>query len=147
MASTHDRGFCHSSINPLVTKGLSHPYHLDDLVWLLFNIPVNNFSVMLGRSHCFLGIYQYFGELKVSCSRTQHGGRGIQTQDLSIQSLTLYHLATVPSCHLDESIFIIRGIRSDFSFLFHFVSKQNSPISDAAFCGITSWAILFAYVQ
>ena len=24
---------------------------------------------MLGRSHCFLGIYQYFGELKVSCSR------------------------------------------------------------------------------
>ena len=24
--------------------------------WLLFNVPVNNFSVMLGWSHCFLGI-------------------------------------------------------------------------------------------
>ena len=24
------------------------------LVWLLLNVPVNNFSVMLGRSHCFL---------------------------------------------------------------------------------------------
>ena len=34
------------------------------LVWLLFNVPVNKFSVMLGRSLCFLGIYQYFGELK-----------------------------------------------------------------------------------
>ena len=36
--------------------------------WLLRNVPVNNFSVMLGRSHRFLGIYQYFRELKVSCS-------------------------------------------------------------------------------
>ena len=27
------------------------------LVWLLLNAPVNNFSVMFGRSHCFLGIY------------------------------------------------------------------------------------------
>ena len=26
------------------------------------------------------------------------------------------------------------------------VSKQNSPRSDAAFCGVTSGAILFAYV-
>ena len=26
----------------------------------LFNIPVNNFSVMLGRSHRFLDSYQYF---------------------------------------------------------------------------------------
>ena len=30
------------------------------LVWLLFNVPVNDFSVMLGLNHCFLGIYQYF---------------------------------------------------------------------------------------
>ena len=59
--------------------------------WLLFNVPVNNFSVMLGLSHCFLGIYQYFGELKVSCSRTLHGGRGVRTLDLSLGSQTLYH--------------------------------------------------------
>ena len=27
------------------------------------NFPVNNFSVMLGQSHHFFGINQYFGEL------------------------------------------------------------------------------------
>ena len=37
------------------------------LIGLWFNVPVNNLSVMLGRSHRFLGIYQYFGEVKVSC--------------------------------------------------------------------------------
>ena len=30
---------------------------------------------------------------------------------------------------------------------FMFTSKQNSPKWDAAFCGVTSGAILFAYVQ
>ena len=30
------------------------------LVWLLCNVPVNGFSVMLGLNHCFLGINQYF---------------------------------------------------------------------------------------
>ena len=30
------------------------------LGWLLFNAPVNDFSVMLGLYHCVLGIYQYF---------------------------------------------------------------------------------------
>ena len=30
---------------------------------LRFNVPVNNFSVMLGRNHRFLGINQYFREL------------------------------------------------------------------------------------
>ena len=44
------------------------------VVVLGFYVPVNNFSVILGRSHRFLDIYQYFGELKVSCSRTLHGG-------------------------------------------------------------------------
>ena len=51
-------------------------------------VPVNNFSIMLGRSHCFLGIYQYIGELKVSCSRTLHGGSGVRTLDLSLWSPT-----------------------------------------------------------
>ena len=41
---------------------------------LLFNVPVNNFPVIFGRSHRFLCIYQYFGELNVSCSRILHGG-------------------------------------------------------------------------
>ena len=51
-------------------------------------VPVNNFSVMLGRSHYFLGFYQYIGELKVSCLRTLHGGYGVRTLDLSLWSPT-----------------------------------------------------------
>ena len=39
----------------------------------LLNVPVNNFSVMSGRSHRFLGYYQYFWEVNVSFSRTHHG--------------------------------------------------------------------------
>ena len=31
------------------------------LVVLILNVPVNNFSVMLGRSHHFLGITSTFG--------------------------------------------------------------------------------------
>ena len=52
--------------------------------------------------------------------------------------------------HLGESTVIIRNIRSDFEFLFHFdvtpLSIQNSPRWDAAFCGVTSGAILFVCV-
>ena len=52
--------------------------------------------------------------------------------------------------HLDESTVIIRDIMSDFEFYSFFdeipLSKQNSPRWDAAFCGVTSGAILFAYV-
>ena len=43
---------------------------------LILNVPVNNFSVMLGWSHRFLGItgyYQYFWKVNAPCSRTQHG--------------------------------------------------------------------------
>ena len=53
--------------------------------------------------------------------------------------------------HLDESIFICRGVRSDFYFFVSFfdeftLCKQNSPRWDAALYGGTSGAILFAYV-
>ena len=41
--------------------------------WLILNVPVNNFSVMLGRSHRFLGITSTFWDVNVPCSRTQHG--------------------------------------------------------------------------
>ena len=34
-----------------------------DCLFCGFNIPVNNFSVMSGHSHCFLGITQFYGEL------------------------------------------------------------------------------------
>ena len=53
---------------------------------------------------------------------------------------------------LDESTFIFRGVSSEFYFSissFDEISlcKQNSPRWDAAFCGVTSGAMLFAYVQ
>ena len=34
------------------------------MLGLLFNVPLNDFSVMLGWSHCFLGIYQCLESLK-----------------------------------------------------------------------------------
>ena len=51
---------------------------------------------------------------------------------------------------LDESTFVFRGVRSDFLSFNQFfdensLSKQNSPRWDAAFCGVTSGAIMFAY--
>ena len=61
-------------------------------VSLLLNVAVNNFSVMSGRSHRFLGITSTFGEVNVSCSRTQHGDLSEdRTPDLSLRSATLYH--------------------------------------------------------
>ena len=54
--------------------------------------PVNNFSVILGRSHRFLGITSTFWEVTVSCLRIQHGDLGEdRTPDLSLQSPTLNH--------------------------------------------------------
>ena len=53
--------------------------------------------------------------------------------------------------HLDEAIFIFRNIRSNDSFLFYsfsdFVSAdRTAPYGTPACCGVTSSAILFAYV-
>ena len=56
--------------------------------------------------------------------------------------------------HLDESTFIIRGFLGASGVIFHFISfsgnnhigKQNSPRWDAAKRGVTSGAIMFAYV-
>ena len=50
--------------------------------------------------------------------------------------------------HFDESICIFRGMGSNFLLLDeNHVRKQNSPRWDTTFCGVTSGAILFAYVQ
>ena len=56
--------------------------------------------------------------------------------------------------HLDESTFIFRGFLGALGVIFHFISfsgknhisKQNSPRWDAAKRGVTSGAIMFAYV-
>ena len=63
-------------------------FYLFLFVFLLY-VSVNNFSVILGWSHRFLGIYQYFGNLKVSCSRKLYGGRGVPwTSRSGVQSST-----------------------------------------------------------
>ena len=52
--------------------------------------------------------------------------------------------------HFDESTFIYRGFGCDLKnfakFFNKYLSKQNSPRCDASFCGVTSGAILFAYI-
>ena len=61
---------------------------------LMLKDPVNNFSVMLGRSHRFLGITSTFWEVNVglSCLRMQHGDLSEdRTPDLSLRSPMLYH--------------------------------------------------------
>ena len=61
-------------------------------VGLRLYVPVNNFSVMSGRSNRFLGITSTFWEVNVSCSRIQHGDLSEdRTPDLSLRSPTLYH--------------------------------------------------------
>ena len=64
---------------------------LDKVLFFLFGlrlyVPVNNFSVMSGRSHRFLGITITFWEVNVPCSRIQHGDlREDRTPDLSLRS-------------------------------------------------------------
>ena len=67
------------------------------LFGLRLYVPVNNFSVMLGRSHASWVLPVLFGEVNVSCSRIQHGDLSEdRTPDLSLRSPTLYHQATTP---------------------------------------------------
>ena len=52
---------------------------------------------------------------------------------------------------LDESNFTFRGVMGDFFIFISFFDeislyKQDSPRWDAAFCDVTSGAMLFAYV-
>ena len=69
------------------------------LLVLRLNVPVNNFSVMSGQSHQFLGNKPVLSGSKVSCSRTQHSGGRFRTPDLSLQSPTLDHWATALLLH------------------------------------------------
>ena len=48
--------------------------------------------------------------------------------------------------YLGESTVIIRGIRCNFEFLFHCLMKFLYANRIAPFCGVTSEAMLFAYV-
>ena len=62
------------------------------LFGLRLYVPVNNFSVMSGRGHRFLGITSTFWEVNVSCSMIQHGDPSEdRTPDLSLRCPALYH--------------------------------------------------------
>ena len=74
---------CHDGTH----KDCSFNVGLIFLFVLRLNIAVNNFSLMSGLSHSFLGINKYCGELM--CQHSAASGN--QTQDLSIQSPMLHH--------------------------------------------------------
>ena len=64
---------------------------------LRFNVPDNSFIVMSGQNHRFLGINYFCG--KLMCLAQGHNlvppvASEDRTQNLLIQSLTLYHYAT-----------------------------------------------------
>ena len=82
---------CRKQVHPAILPKAFCNDALFVLFVLRLNVPVNNFSVMSGRSHHFLGNLPVLWGSKVSCSRTQHGGGRFRTPDLSLQSLTLYH--------------------------------------------------------
>ena len=65
---------CSRKRKSLHTRLSSGLLSLRCLVLFRLNVPVNNFSVMSGRSYNFLGITSTFRGVNVSCSRTQHGG-------------------------------------------------------------------------
>ena len=78
------------------SRNLKSSFALPGLFVCLFGlrlyVTVNNFSVMSGRSHRFLGITTTFWEVNVFCSRIQHGDLSEdRTPDLSLRGPTLYH--------------------------------------------------------
>ena len=59
-----DQGMSRGIFTKSVPESMDGTWHIHNIVFwfcLMLNVPVNNFSVMLGRSHCFLGITSTFG--------------------------------------------------------------------------------------
>ena len=68
---------------------------------------------------------------------------------VAIVSLTLFMMnGLAHHYHLGESTFILMGVGRDFKILFNFAMKFPSAnrIDPDGKCGLTSGAILFAYV-
>ena len=85
------RGISLKNISVLVLSYMSL-FSFVCLFGLRLYVLVNNFSVMSGRSHRFLGITSIFWEVNVSCLRIQHSDQSEdRTPNLSLQSPTLYH--------------------------------------------------------
>ena len=74
----------------------------------------------------------------------KHGGEDIRKKHINPYLMNGFS----HSYQLGEFILIFRGVGSFFFFFFSFfdeisLCKQNSPRCDAAFCGVTSGAMLF----
>ena len=82
-------------------KGIAYLRFLFHFVLFLFNIPVNNFTVMSGRSNRFLSIISTFWEVNVSCSRTQHGDPSV---DRTPTSHSGYRRSTTRPPHLSLAL-------------------------------------------
>ena len=81
----------------------SEMYFCCCLLGLRRYVPVNNFSVMSGRSHRFLCITSTFWEVNASCSSIQHGDLSAdRTPELAPESdaLPLGHRASLVKCVL-----------------------------------------------
>ena len=105
---------------------------------LRLNVPVNNFSVMSGRSHRFLDNLPVLSGSKVSCSRTQHGGGRFRTPDLSLRSPTLYHWATA----LPQSSQTVRWQNQIFDYRAH---SESQPSASADFLRVVQYLHLFKF--
>ena len=90
LTSQHTSTCIHNSIISHSRTHYKSPVLFFVLFLLWFNVPVNNFSVMLRRSHLFLGITSTFWGVNVSCSRkqTHRPGRG-SNPGLPIRNPTL----------------------------------------------------------
>ena len=82
-------------------KGITYLLYLLISFLFLFNVPVNNFTVISGRSNRFLGIISTFWEVNVSCSRTQHGD---PSEDRTPTSHSGFRRSTTRPLHLSLAL-------------------------------------------
>ena len=82
-------------------KGITYLPFLFRFVLFLFNVPVNNFTVMSGWSNRFLGIISTLLDVNVSCSRTQHGD---PSEDQTTTSHSGFRRSTTRPPHLSIAL-------------------------------------------
>ena len=108
------------------------------LVLLRFNVPVNNFSVMSGRSHRFLCITSTFWEVNVSCSRTQHGDlsedRGRIVPNFELLRDTIYIVVRLTCMNEEDPIKNEAARVLTRLFFFSDTQGQLTPKSAVEFC-------------
>ena len=112
------------------------------LIVLRFNIPVNNFSVMLGWSNRFLGINQYCGELKCLAQGLQrHPEWGSDTEPFNLATNALHQATTLPyikmyiRCYIKQNpaTFMEEKKATETMYL-HFLAQYETNTQAFIFC-------------